>query len=98
MPGDETTDPSIAEPSGAFPRPSSIPISIDLHKIVSGAMGAVLLALGGWVWDTNQQLIELKIKAETHATAVQMSEIVAVQNDIRNKVDIMYDRIVLNPR
>lgn len=86
----ETTDPNISggwtrkelsDPNVSGWRPAGGGLPVDLTKLVTGLLSLAMVAGYVWIWNTHTQLITL----------------LAAQERIEEKVDLMYERIVLNP-
>ena len=62
-----------------------------------GVLSFLIVGLSGWVWQTNTKLTRLEIESAQYVTTVQMTQYLATQQLLLEKVNIMYERIVLHP-
>lgn len=97
----ERTDPHAWEREPpSYPPTPHIPLaaSIDSTRAATMVLVALVVFLGGWVWQTNARLTELQVQAQGHVSQLEFQRYALVQDEIKRKVDILYDRIVENPR
>ncbi len=81
--GNEFNEPD--QPSyttAGHPRTSALAVNFDLHSLGTGLLSLIVTALGIWVWNTNTAITRMEVG----------------QSQMEAKIDIMYDRLVVNPK